>query len=540
MERYFKAIRNYYLECNPRLVILRLTFGMSALLFANLVSAQDKLFDDIKFNQSEFNHQMVYIKWFSTGQKPAPDFLTFKYNEENPVEIKSIKMIYRNEDTTFYVMQDTLTAKQGNIVNESILQYFMVPHDTSGKVGTPSQIVLVSNKGNRWFSSTKAERINGEKGVKLTWKFSEPGIVKHFNILRSNNFNADYEVITSLSSKETSYSDRQIKPDVVYYYKLQAVPFDGNKPIFSNVIFAAGFNPQLPVPPYISVSKGVRGGAMLHIQVTDTEAAGVRIYRNDGEGGKLFPVSNLLKVPDSLIVVYNDTANHLSGRKNYIYSAKTESTSFIESGFADSVYVRPVISNMPENPKDLSVYEENGKVRLFWENMEATDQGIAGYRVMRKEESKNSGAVNAPFILLHPDFAILKINFFTDTTAEPAKTYIYKVNSVDIDGNISKQGTIATVSLHSDEPIEPFGLEGYKVDDAIFLTWGQTIYKDISSVNLYRYQRGSKAVLLSKLPADATEYTDNQIKPDNLYFYYLTTVNKSGIESAKSMEIGVE
>lgn len=492
-------------------------------------------FDEVKFQESEYNRQMTYIKWYSKGRNPAPLFLSLRYENEKPVQVKGIQMIYQKHDTTFYVMQDTMAPV---LKDKEMLQYFMTPHDTAGNAGKSSAIVLISKGGSRWFTKTAANKLEKEKGIKVGWKFSNTSVVKFFEIYRSIDFNKDYKLVTALSPTDTVYLDYGIQPDRVYYYQIHAIPVDGNQAIESNVIFGAGFNPQPPLPPFIKSVKGVKNGTVLHIQVTDTEAGGVRVYRDDGKVPKLKLVSDLLRVPDSLIVVFYDTASALSGRKTYTYAAKTESTSFIESALSNKVYVRPVIAFAPRNPEELTAYEEDGAIQLYWENMEARDLGIAGYKVSRKEESPVKDKV-AQFIDLTPSNAIWKLNHFTDTTASPGRTYTYQVMSVDIDGNISKTGTLATVSLQANYPIAPFAVTGYSTDEGINLSWSQTLYADIAAVNLYRYQRGSKAVLVAKLPADATEYLDKETVAGSLNFYYLTTTNKAGIESKPSEEAGV-
>jgi len=492
-------------------------------------------FDEVKFLESEYNRQMTYIKWYSKGRNPAPLFLSLRYENEKPVQVKGIQMIYQKHDTTFYVMQDTLAPV---LKDQEMLQYFMTPHDTAGKAGTSSAIVLVSKGGSRWFTKTAANKLEKEKGIKVGWRFSNTSVVKFFEIYRSIDFTKDYKLVTALSPNDTVYHDYGIQPDRVYYYRIHAVPVDGNQAVESNVIFSAGFNPQPPLPPYIKSARGVKNGAVLYIQVTDAEAGGVRVYRDDGKVPELKLVSDLLRVPDSLVVVFYDTASYLSGRKTYTYAAKTESTSFIESSLSNKVYVRPIIAHAPDAPAELSAYEEDGVVQLFWDNMEVRDLGIAGYRVSRKEESPVKGKVTQ-FIDFTPVNTFWKLNHYTDTTASPGRTYTYQVTAVDIDGNISKTGTLATVSLQANYPIAPFAVTGYRTDEGINLTWSQTLYTDITAVNLYRYQRGSKAVLVAKLPADATEYLDKDTKAGSLYFYYLTTTNKAGIESKPSEEAGI-
>ncbi|MGE5316700.1 MAG: fibronectin type III domain-containing protein, partial [Chloroflexota bacterium] len=291
-----------------------------------------------------------------------------------------------------------------------------------------------------------------------------------------------------------------------------------------------------PLPPYIKFSKAVKNGAELHIMATDKEAGGVRVYRNDGKSAELYAVSDLLRIPDSLVVVYFDTTSALSGRTTYIYAVKTESTSFVESPLSEKVYIRPLITKPPREPYELTAYEEDGHVRLFWENMQDNDLAIAGYTLKRKDLNSKT----ASFIEMNEGGKLLNLNYYTDSTAKPGTAYAYQVNSVDIDGNISKGGSIASVSLQQEIPAQPFALRAYRSDEGIYLQWSRTLYPDIQSVNLYRYEKGTKPVLLMKLPSDAVEYTDATAPQGKMHFYYVTTMNKNGMESVPSEEIAVE
>lgn len=501
--------------------------------YNGLSQVKKDAFDNIRFIQSEYGKDIVYVKWFSVGKNPARQFYPFRYENEKPVPVKSINMVYTRQDTTFFVVQDTIKP---SINEHGLLQYFITPYDTAGKPGNSSEIGLVTSAVGRWFTKTDAEVLNKEKGIKITWVIEDNKLFKYIELYRSTDYYKNYELLATVAPEISEYTDRKIKPDQVYYYLLKAMPVDGNKPVVSNIIFNAGINPMPPLPPYIKLVKALRNGAVLHIQVTDSEAGGVRVFRDDGKSPDLFVVSDLLRVPDSLVVVYYDTASRLSGRTTYTYGAKTESTSFIESPLSNKVYVRPLISTPPAAPLDFTAYEEEGTVRLFWENLAETDKGIAGYILQRRDESIKGTSFND----LNPDGRLYQLNYYTDSTVQPGKSYTYQVISVDVDDNLSKTGSVTGIVMHSNIPAEPFALRGYRSDEGNYLQWSQTIYEGIASVNLYRYQKGSKPELVVKLPADATEYTDAKAQEGKLYYYFVTTVNNTGLESKPSEEVTVQ
>lgn len=527
------TITNLKQQDTMKTYIVRISLAVALSLICVIGYSQSKAqFDEIKFLESQHANKMVYIKWYSTGKNAAPMFHALRYDNQEPIEVKAAKAAYIYHDTAFYVMQDTMPPL---VKDTEMLQYFIVPYDTAGNAGTSSPIAIITKPGNRWFTGTLARKSTEVKGIELEWSFSDASVISHYDLFRSTKFAEGYEPLASLPPGDKSYTDLSIKPDLVYYYKLNAIPLDGNKPITSNIFFSAGFDPNPPVSPYILSARGVKNGAMLTIEVTDKEATGIRLYRDDGHTMDLKVASDLIKLSNSTIITCYDTLSKLSGRVNYTYAAKTENTSFVESPFSNTVSVRPLISIPPSNPAALTAYEDNGKVKLFWQNMEEIDPAVAGYIIQRRQLQDGKGqAVNADFIVE------TTLNNIIDSTAMPGKTYTYHVSTIDIDRNISKHAATATVAMKAYLPVEPVELTGYKTDGGIFLTWGQAVYDDIASVKIYRRQGENKAQLLSTLAPDTTEYFDTDIVKDAVYIYHLATVNKAGQESKPSEEVVVE
>ncbi len=495
----------------------------------------DTLFDVLGHYESVYTPEMVYIKWFSTGSKPAPEFIAMRFAGDIPVQVVGEKMIYLHNDTTFYVLQDTTAPA---IRPTEVLQYFMAPHDTAGMAGRSSEIVLLSanEMGVAWFVETHVARLPKENGILLEWRYSQPESILLYEVYRSQDLYRAYTLIATVPGKETAFADHETVPDIVYYYQIQAIPISGNKATLSNVLFSASYNPQPPVPPYIEAAYPMLGGAAIHIQATDTEALGVRVYRDDGLSPVLVMVSDLLPLSDSLRVAFYDTLSDLSGRRTYTYAATTESTSFVESDFSKRVYVRPHIGQPPGAPLTLNAYEEDRHIVLFWENMQERDIGIAGYILSRSEDTAEEGE---SFISMLPDNTYLTFNSFSDTTVLPGHIYTYRVQSIDIDGNIGLEASIARVATQQDLPVPPFALQALSVEGGIYLNWSRADYPGLVGVNLYRYEREVAPQLIASLPADGDEYLDEQVVADTLYFYFLTTFNQQGVESVPSDEAGV-
>jgi len=486
-------------------------------------------FDRPMFLTSETSTQLIYLKWFSKGTKPAPDFMALRYEGKNPVEAGGVKMIYQTADSTFYAFYDTTVLKTSR---EKEVQYFMVQLDTNRLAGNSSPVSVIPSVPSRfWFTSTKAEKDSKMLGINLDWALSNTQTVQRIEIERSEHPDKGFSLLATLPADKTRFSDLEIKPDkVYYYYRLLAIPTDQSQTVASNVFFSAAYNPQPPAPPWLVKSKRLRGGVSLQYSVNDAEAAGIRIYRNDGITPELRVVSDLIKPNDSLLITWTDTTGLLSGGITYIFAAKTESSSFVESAFSDLTYLRPIINYLPEVPANFTVYEEDRKVVMNWENLEQRNYLIAGYLIQR--QSEGSG-----FKSILPENTILSINSYTDSAVEPGKLYMYRLFSVDIDGNISAEATIANLHTEMSLPIPPFALQAVSTEAGIQLEWGQVSYDGLSAINIYRYERGKTPVKLTSLPGDSFEFTDNESQAGVLYFYYLTTTHENGMESGASDEV---
>lgn len=484
-------------------------------------------FDKPVFLVSETTPDLIYLQWFSKGDRPAPDFMPLRYEGDNPVEAKGVKAIIRSVDTTFYSFFDTTVLKTAR---EQNLQYFMVQLDTNRLAGNNSGITLISPKDSRcWFVSTKAGKDSKMLGINLEWALNGNQTVQRIEIERSEHPDKDFSLLATLPADKTRFTDLEIRPDKVYYYRILAIAADNNQAIASNVIFSAAFNPQAPAPPWLVRSKCLKGGVSLQYRVSDAEATGIRIYRNDGITPELRVVSDLLRPGDSLLINWVDTTGLLSGNTTYIFAAKTESSSFVESSFSELTYLRPILEHPPKAPANFTAYEEDRKVVLHWENQESQSNIIAGYLLQRQSEVEVSAS-------LLPENGILKINSFTDDTAEPGKLYSYSLFSVDIDGNRSAEAAIAAIRTKKSLPIPPFALRAVSTEAGIQLEWGQVSYDGLSSINIYRYERGKAPVKLTSIPGESTEYADANTQAGMLYFYYLTTTHENGMESGASEE----
>ncbi len=502
-------------------------------------SMDKNAFDEINIYESQFSNGKLYLRWYSVGSKPAPLFKTLRYDNGKPSEVSALTALYKDKDTTFYVFSD---EKPAPILPDGATQYFIVPHDTLMISGKPSAACMIVPTGGRYFSKATATRQPNISGIRVAWAFSSTKYISRFELLRSAVRESGYSVHAILNATDTLFTDTKIIPDKVYYYQLRAIPTEGNKPVYSSRFFGTGYNPVPPVAPIIMHAHGIKNGAVLHVRVADPEATGVRIYRNSPNDSVLVAVTDLLPVPDSMVVVAYDTISRLSGRALYTYAATTESSSFVQSGMSDKVDIQPLNTLPPQAPLQLTAYENEGSVSLYW-GIPVTDSNyIVKYLIDRLE-----GSLLSPVATISMQTGV---NHYTDSTAQAGKVYTYKIRSVGYDGLVSADAAVATVTLNDNIalPAAPFALNAYPTNEGMYLEWSETRYSGLSAVRVYRSTGDNKPERIAELPPSATTYNDQSVKmqPNAIaanaieWVYYITTVDAAGQESEPSEEVYID
>jgi fibronectin type 3 domain-containing protein len=494
------------------------------------------VFDEVVMAESSRTKNSIYIKWRSTGKKPGPLFMVHRIDNKKPVAAGGTVAHYSVNDTTYYVYQDSLTAGQAS----QELQYFITPFDQLGNAGKSSQVVVVTNDNfsKSFFIKTGVSKIADKIAFRLSWHFSDPVTAKSVSLYRSEYREKGFELLSTFTSKDTSYTDETIHPEKSYYYYLQATSKSGIRFKQSEKIFALAYHPVKPISPVILEAIGTNQGVRLLIDVSDARCEGIRVFRNNGINDHLMSVSNLVKKADSSHIVYVDSSPDLSGRHNYTYAVRCESTGNVASDLSNKMSARPLMITAPSKPGFLKAFIENGNVRLFWEDMKLGDPGIAGYIVSRRIE-RTSIIANMPFSPVVGENQPYVLNSFIDSTVKSNNIYTYTIQAIDSEKIKSSQKAIVRISLNQEMPIAPCGLALRDAPEGVQIEWGQVQYPGMNSYRVYRYQPGQKPELLITLPSSATEFIDISVKTGVQYYYFLTSLTQKGKESAHSEEAAI-
>jgi fibronectin type 3 domain-containing protein len=484
------------------------------------------LFDKVTIADKSVDKTLFYLKWQSQGSEEALYFAVKYYENQILKNAVGIQSQYKIGDKTFYIFQDSVKNLQTD------RQYFLIPLDLYGNPGTASDITIVSKSSStlNYFVFVKAYGSKKGYGLNLAWKLKNTLGTKAIKIYRSESFDkGEYKQIATVPASDTSFRDPNIVPDRIYYYFLETESKLNDSPVKSTVFFDVAYDQLKPVRPTIVKYASIPRGVEIKIMGSDIFMAGVRVYRNDGAGGKLLPISEVLKA-DSGFYMFRDTSKTLTGGKVYTYAATIVNTSSTESELSNPVYVVPGVTTEPPAPNSLKAYEEMGVVKLWWEDMNSQNKYIKGYILFRRE------LPNGKFSPLLSNDSIIEANYFDDYSAKAGKSYEYAIRTTDYFKGKSSSMAVYSIQLKDNKLPIPGSLSLTEEAGKVVIQWGDVLTKEPLQLNIYRYQRGTKPSLIKTLSVKEPSFTDNSVKKGELYFYFSRFVKAGVIESASSEE----
>ena len=297
------------------------------------------------------------------------------------------------------------------------------------------------------------------------------------------------------------------------------------------VLFVSGCTtgPQPPKKPVIDQSLPKLTDIKFLSEVTevgfewkpsfDERVSGYYIYRSNPEvqNGKL---ERIATIKDKYSSHFVDTK--LKPETQYYYRFSTYSKTKRESVASDTIKVNtaPLIKSVAFIK---AIRGLPHRVKLIWRPH--TSQRVSSYIIQRNEFSSTTwkqlaivkGRLNAEYI---------------DAGLKENRVYRYRVKVKTYDGLISKPSKIVEAGTKP-LPIEIKNLKAtIDVPKKIVLSWDSSVEKDFS---YYKVYRAINTILFYSYLAktEDTQYEDLINTNGKSYYYYVTTVDKDGLESTR-------
>ena len=186
-------------------------------------------------------------------------------------------------------------------------------------------------------------------------------------------------------------------------------------------------------------------------------------------------------------------------------------------------------SGGPDAPTGLTV-TGNAPITLSWNSV----SGATSYNVYR-------GTISGGLATKTRVASNINATTYTDMSTQVGTTYFYQVTAEDSDGvsDPSNEVNATSQSQNGNSTTNPFVLIGSKSGSVIVLTWSGV--SGASSYNVYRDTISAFITHKTKIASGilTTTFTDDAVTSGITYFYQVTAVNASGIETAGTDETSV-
>ncbi len=440
---------------------------------------------------------------------------------------------FSKPDTLFLAAMDTLVQPM------QIYRYYALPIDLYGNTGSTSDTTLVGTYNFRAVLTPQQFHVQSSDsmgGLLLTWRLKDPGIITALSIFRSTSYDTGYVHLADIPPTDPYYIDQDVVPMQKYFYYMVLNGPLGEVSAPTVRAFSFFQHTQPSFPPRHITGVSVYRGVKLQWTTAQSDIDGYRVYRSSGRENIMIPISTLLPAADS-VNTFIDSTNTLSGEITYAYAVRSENLSHQQSAFSDTVYVNPGSSKFPPVPMNLHGYGGDNYVQLYWTDMQSFDEALSGYQILRRTIIPSKHTL---FKTLIDSLIPAEQNHFADSTAQAGKSYEYKILSQNIFGKKSRDSSPLLIKIPLSHPVPPAGVFISQSGKAIVIRWTPAIQKGIKGYRIYRYQRGEQAKRIGSITiGNPLEIKDSSVKTGELYFYYCTSVNGSGIESQPSRETSI-
>lgn len=500
--------------------------GKEQILFSQKVGAVK----GIPFNRYELldikaTDSAIQVLW---GNKftNTPAFLGSVYRksqkDKNFVLLPKTTMVMDVADSSKVAFQETVEPGQ-------LYQYYLVPEDFAGNQGFPSDTAYTLSKSFGQIKGiTNFKAKDSLKGAWLSWSaLPNDGVYTGIQILRSRKNNEGFVEIASISAEDSTYYDRALLANVVYYYQIRPllIGVKGYKlmPSASTNIAVRNAN-EIPMAPQgLKVWQDSTAQVKLYWDVNPEIDQFAYYVLRGTSADKMEVVSKPLRTN-----IYTDSLAALDAQTTYFYGIKLMNISQKMSEMSQVVSIKPLKLELVPYPSGISARHADGRIKLFWDDMASQHDDIVGYRLYRKAKADND------FVMVTSD--LITAPFYDDTTATPGIAYQYGATAVNSSANQSILSPITSILVPLAEVLAaPADLYLLNKPQGVYISWPP--HADLKAVNLiYRKSPSDKDYrLVAEVKGGDHNYLDNSVQKDVLYSYRIVAKTHAG-SSAPSVE----
>ena len=460
-------------------------------------------------------------------------------NYNNPREIDKmvlfsilIKAIQNNEFAKYIgILYEDTTIEQGKTYAYKIYKI-----TTSGEeeLGASNKIKAAIKKSISPPADFQVRPI--DKAVQLSWK---PEIERYFavNVYRSMANSINFEkinrtpvMISEIKDKngekkfpEICYTDRGVKNDTSYIYKIKAIDFFGEEstPSYRQEATPASLVP--PPAPNEVILKTEKDKVYIKWEYDKTiKIEGFNIYRS-----KNFD-SGYKKVNKDILHQKNrEYLDTIPEPGEYFYYVSSVAKDSVEGpSFKAHVEVFDYIP--PDNPKNLKIISDTGKFILNWDTN--TELDLWGYYIYRRlYNSTEQIKINA--------IPVKKSMYIDYQYTNVKDKFYYTVTAIDTSYNQSAHSNEVISRLPDvTPPVRPYIKEITQGENSLVIKWVPNSESDLITYHIYRKEKDTKEAQMIKInksdiEKNVTSYNDITINKGISYEYFIVAEDSTGNQS---------
>jgi len=488
--------------------------GKESEFFTQSLSEVTRLpFPDFRLSTMKSGDSLVSLVWTapSRGLNPALWVRVYRRSDRSKTFTPIPEASFIGTNTK----SDSLVVKYDeNVTPGRLFDYYIAPEDIVGNMGNPSDTAsLISKSLNSVTGLTDFTARDSMEGVWLSWApLANSAIYTGVEILKSRDAMEGYVVVDTISADRSSYFDKNILPNVLYYYKARPL-----------TVAMEGWNMITPSTTSISVSN--KGGIPITPQ-------GLRVWQDTASGNinlvwDLNPDVDQFAYyilrgtsQDNMTIisppvkdnVYVDSLQNLASGQTYLYGVKLMNLSQQMSEMSAIRMIKPIKQTFVPYPSGISSNWTDDAVQLLWENVINQQEDVVGYKLYRREKGK-------------PDFVLIAeklmgVPGYSDKDVRTGISYEYGVTAVNSSGVESLMSPLTSITIPAPNLSAPADLYLTNKADGILVGWPS---EGNTQATVVVYRREAQEAAYKKIGevATGTEFLDKTAQKGKLYVYAL-------------------
>ena len=453
--------------------------------------------------------------------------------------------IFRSKNTTdAFVLVATVPTSSGTRYTDQEqldpeAQYFyrISAVDASGNESGRSIVAGFSGSSTAVLASPGGLRATGAIGeIVVSWNsVTDPNLLGYL-VYRSQTTTGTFTPITAdtlFTTGQTQYTDQNVVPEVVYYYKVQTVVQDPELGLIRSVVssFTDGQSLQDELPPAAPTDliaslddNNFRSVALTWTPPTQDSNGGeitglvsYRVFRSRETSNSFV----LLATIPSAQAAYQDTSVEFLTRYFYTVSAVDGAGNVGPRSSSVSVTTKGLAT-----PSNLLASSGVQKITLNWSAN--TEPELTGYEVLRFNNPTDASP-NATFQSI--------LTTYVDTPVTAGQTFVYRVRAVGVNNLQSGLSNFASAQANEAPPVlaTPRNVQATGSIGRITLTWSANTETELTGYRVLKYTDPAQTTALATFSTVRTTFVDSPLAQGQTFVYRVQALGTDNVESDLSL-----